>query len=194
MNNNKTKIIKLTAKLVLQNMGNVFNDIFISSQPINKKSFIDYLKRDHSEYKVRERIKYLRRWGLIEEFIKKNEKYIRISKKGKQKLLKYNIDEIKLKKFKNWNKKWQVVVFDIPESLKLKRDMLRDFLRRLGFKQYQKSIYIYPFRCVDEIKLMTEYLKIKHYVLIMISDIIEEEDKIINHFINEDILNSKHLK
>lgn len=37
---------------------------------------------------------------------------------------------------------WKVVVFDIPETIAVRRDMLREKLRRLGFVPLQKSVWV----------------------------------------------------
>jgi len=44
-----------------------------------------------------------------------------------------------------WDKKWRILVFDIPEKRKRERRLLRYELSALGFKKMQKSVWLTPF-------------------------------------------------
>lgn len=50
-----------------------------------------------------------------------------------------------------WNKRWCIVLFDIPNRKRSARDALRHLLKRLGFIQMQKSTWLFPFSCQKEI-------------------------------------------
>jgi hypothetical protein len=88
----------------------------------------------------------LKREGLLTERISGNEKYLSLTANGKKKL-------IELKNRRN-NKlpanKYQkvagntliVVVFDVPERERHKRNWLRAVLMRLGLKMIQQSVWI----------------------------------------------------
>ncbi|MCL5666381.1 MAG: CRISPR-associated endonuclease Cas2 [Patescibacteria group bacterium] len=56
----------------------------------------------------------------------------------------------------DWDGKWRIVFFDIPEDARAERNKLRYLLKTNGFKQLQKSVFInpYPFN-----KEAVEYLK-----------------------------------
>lgn len=83
---------------------------------------------------------------------------------GRQKVLSYKFDEMTIKKPKRWDKKWRMVLFDIPHSKKKIREALRFHLKHLGFVLYQKSIFIHPFECQNEIEFLTEFYQIRPYV------------------------------
>ena len=51
-------------------------------------------------------------------------------------------DYLKIDKPKIWDKKWRIVVFDIPEKQRGARDSLRTYLKKLDFYELQKSIFI----------------------------------------------------
>lgn len=40
---------------------------------------------------------------------------------------------------KDWDKRWRIVVFDVPEELRKGRDVLHSKLRALGFYELQKK-------------------------------------------------------
>lgn len=99
-------------------------------------------------------------------------------------VLKYSIKSILdfKKKKKEWNGKWFLVFFDIPEIQRNKRDYLRKFLKKLGFYPYQKSVYLFPYECEEEINLIKKIVEGGRYMKYIIADKIEDEDVIKNFF------------
>lgn len=61
---------------------------------------------------------------------------------------------------KRWDGKWRLVLFDIPTELRTARDALRHLLKRLGFVQLQKSAWIYPYDCAEEIRFLRSFFNI----------------------------------
>lgn len=74
-----------------------------------------------------------------------------------------DIDQIQLEKPKFWDKKWRLVVFDIPEKKKMARESLRMKLKDLGFKKFQHSIWITPFSCEKEINFIKSIFNLSDY-------------------------------
>lgn len=89
--------------------------------------------------------------------------------------------ELKIKK-KKWGGKWVLVIFDVPESQKNKRDYLRRFLSRIGFYSYQKSVYVFPYECEEEVGLIKKIVEGGKYIKYILADKIEDERKIMRHF------------
>ena len=83
---------------------------------------------------------------------------------GKKKILEYKLGEMKIVKPKYWDKKWRMVLFDIPKNLNKVRDAFRFHLKHLGFYQYQKSVFIYPYECQNEIDFLIEFYKARLYI------------------------------
>ncbi len=67
------------------------------------------------------------------------------------------IDDLKIKKQKKWDRKWRLVIFDIVEFKKNHREAFRGKLKQLGFYPLQKSVWIYPFDCQPEIELLKDF-------------------------------------
>jgi hypothetical protein len=86
-----------------------------------------------------------------------------LSKDGKRLVLMYNIDEIKVKKH-DWDGVWRIVIFDIPEKLKKARDSLRYHLKKLGFIELQRSVFIIPYKCREETEYVVEFYNIRRFV------------------------------
>lgn len=89
---------------------------------------------------------------------------IRLTNRGRARALEYNFAKLILPTRKKWDKKWRIVLFDIPEPQKKTRDALRHKLKKLGFLEFQKSVFIYPFPCQDEINFVINFFNIHDHV------------------------------
>ena len=87
-----------------------------------------------------------------------------LTNNGKKKILKYDLDKIQIKKPINWDKTWRMVIFDIPESERRGRIALAEKLKEIGFYPMQKSVFIHPYECKDEIDFITEIFNLSPYV------------------------------
>jgi len=97
-----------------------------------------------------------------------------LTEKGKLRALTYHFQEMKIER-KNWDGKWRVVLFDIPEKLKQGRETLRLKLKDLGFHELQESIFIFPYKCQNEIEFIIEFFNLRRYVRFGILDFIDNE-------------------
>lgn len=86
------------------------------------------------------------------------------------------------KKNKQWNGKWFLVFFDVPETQRNKRDYLRRYLVKLGFYQYQKSVYLFPYECEREVELIKKIVEGAKYMKYIIAEKIEDESNAKVHF------------
>lgn len=139
--------------------------------------------RHLSEEQIRNSINYLRRRKLIECISDKHEETIvKITKKGETKLRAFNIELIKIKKPKKWDRKWRLALFDIPIRFTKGREALRYHLKELNFFQFQKSAWIYPYPCEDEIIFIADFFGVGKYVDVLVVDSILREEKIKRYF------------
>ena len=83
---------------------------------------------------------------------------------GKNKILKHDLEKIKIEKPKKWDGLWRIVIFDIPERFKKERDALAYRLKRLNFYPIQKSVFIYPYECKNEVDFIVEIFNLRPYV------------------------------
>lgn len=97
-----------------------------------------------------------------------------LTDKGKIKILTYHFQNMKIKN-SNWDRKWRVVIFDIPEKLKIARDALRRKLKDLGFYEFQKSVFIFPYECKDEIDFVIEFFNLRKYVRYGVIEFIDND-------------------
>lgn len=92
-----------------------------------------------------------------------------LTNKGKEVLLKFDIDSIKLADFnaREWDGIWRVLIFDIPEITRAIRNLFRDKIQELDFYTLQKSVYVTPQPCEEEILRLARMLKIEKGVHIL---------------------------
>ena len=86
------------------------------------------------------------------------------------------------KKPRRWDKKWRLLVFDIPEKRRRARNQIRTTLATLGFVRLQDSVCVYPYDCEDLITLLKADLKIGKDVLYVIADKIEYDKPLLARF------------
>lgn len=87
-----------------------------------------------------------------------------LSEKGRQRSLSFKFDTLAIKAPDRWDGKWRTVLYDIPEKKKPAREALRAKLKELGFYEWQKSVWVHPFPCRDEIDFVIEVFDLRPYV------------------------------
>ena len=66
---------------------------------------------------------------------------VNLTEKGRRVVKEIQFDDMKIKKQKIWDKRWRVVIFDIPErSGRIARNAMRWKMKNMGFFQLQKSV------------------------------------------------------
>jgi len=193
----RKEIIKLTsAKLLISlfEAVEITAKSFFKASPIYRQSMKKYYNDDrYDKAEINDRIQYLKSMGFIKTFTESRERFVELSPKGFKKLKKLSA-EIKIDRPKKWDKKWRMVIFDVPEKFRSSRNSLRFKLLSLGLIKIQKSVYVYPFPCTDEIVSLSRSLGIEKSVTVMVADIIQGEEEIIYRFLKTKTLNQKDLE
>jgi len=133
----------------------VLRDLEIKKRVVNKA----YLKQ-----KIKYALKKLKKTGYIRiykvdydnirvEFTKKALALIKI--KG------ISENAQKYKKIKNGRR---ILFFDIPERKRRERDYFRNFLKLLGYKEVQKSVFVSEYDNYDDLISIANFLHIKYYI------------------------------
>ncbi|MEK7117706.1 MAG: CRISPR-associated endonuclease Cas2, partial [Patescibacteria group bacterium] len=126
-------------------------------------------------YEINQNVKRLIERGLIQISEDKNYKYLELTEKGKRLLLKLKIEGLIQDKPKKWDKRYRVVIFDIPEGSRKIRDELRKTIQGFGFICIQKSVWLYPYPCQNIIELLKQFLGVHGEVVYMTVDSIEND-------------------
>ncbi len=103
--------------------------------------------------------------GYIEKIEKDGEIYLRITSQGTKKIQR-DFPLLQLQN-KPWDHKWRIVMFDIKEIQKRKRDYLREKLRELGFGMLQESVFITPHDIIRDFLEFAESIGLRDSVDIL---------------------------
>ncbi len=104
-----------------------------------------------------------------------NGRYYELTKDGQSKLRLFTLAQSHLPKQKKWDRKWRVIIFDIPEKKKKVRDQVRKFFISAGLLRLQDSVWVYPYDCEEIIGLLKTDFGVGRDVLYMIVDEIEND-------------------
>ncbi len=170
--------------LLLGVTGFVAASMVLPGLPLALKPFLkkEYTKWGHfNKRKLRSEIKRLKSTGIIEEISQEGEAIFRLTEKGKQKLFKYKLEDMVLKSG-NWDRKWRLVIYDIPTGYKNQADAFRRLIKKMDLLQIQKSVYLTPYPCKDEIAFLKTMYGIDDYVTVLTISGIESEESYRKYF------------
>lgn len=107
---------------------------------------------------------------------------IAITEQGKQ--VQQELERIALPNVRpaEWDRKWRLILFDIPETKKRSREGFRYHLRRLGFAEFQRSVFLSPFPCAEATYALAEQFQIKDHVVLITAESISNEFKFKQQF------------
>ena len=143
------------------------------SKGLKRKNYLSGKKRE-----LEDSFSYMKRADYLSIDKQGKQIYISLTEKGKKRAGKYQLDDLKIKKQKEWDGLWRIVVFDIPDLTKIKREALRGKLKELGFQLFQRSVWIHPFDCKKEINLLKKFFGFKKQELTLIEGTIEHDENL----------------
>lgn len=114
-------------------------------------------------------IKRLREKGYVETTVNEGKAMIKLTEAGEDAL--GLVDENK-----PWDKKWRIVLYDIPEKNRRIRDLFRRRLKEWGFRNWQKSLWISKKDVTEKLREFVKKLGISEWVVV-----IESEDPAISN-------------
>lgn len=158
----------VVASLALPNLPQVF-------------SFLG-VKTPRERYAVKRALGSLARQKLIKITDKNNEQVMEITEAGQKRILKYKFEEMFIKRPPKWDGLWRVIMFDIPEKHKQGRDALSRKLKEMEFCPLQKSVFVFPFKCKDELDFICEIFGIREFVYYFAAKSIDNEVNLKLHY------------
>lgn len=133
-------------------------------------------------YRIKRTIKGLQEKRLVNIYTKNGNEVVEITKAGKRKVFEYNLDDMKLKIPKRWDGLWRIVMFDIPQSKKKGRDAVSRKIKELGMYPIQKSVFVSPYVCKNEIDFIGEFFNVREHIIYVKAKEIEGVRKLREHF------------
>jgi hypothetical protein len=188
----RKNIIKPTVELVVGILGAaalVGAVVILPATPVVITPILKFLAKKNQENQELKNHKFdkVRLWILLRRLEKQKDVrfitdkdgsiQVELTEKGKVKHLKYKLDDLGSNfGTKSWDGKWRLIFFDVPETRRGGRDNFRRILKSLKFYPLQKSVYLTPYSCQDEIEYLRSYFGLGNQVQILVSDRIENDE------------------
>ena len=180
-------------KIILKGLlyGGGFVALSIASPTFPAKIFPQLIKWARYEIKKKQYKKrrfynafyYLKQQGLINMKYEGKQLYISLTKEGKAKAGKYQIDDLKIEKPRRWDRLWRILIFDVEDKHKIKREVLRGKLKEFGLFQLQKSVWVCPYSFQREVDLLRYFLGLKNREMkVITASKIEDDQELRKHF------------
>lgn len=123
----------------------------------------------------------LRKQGLIQRNVAVNS--LELTDRGRERALKIAFTDLKIKEPERWDGRWRIVFFDVPTKQNWGRDGFRNKLKLMGFFPFQKSVFVYPYPCDEEICFLSDVYNLEGRVHLVETDLIRE-DKVLKEYFN----------
>lgn len=175
--------IRATIKTILNVLDNETDWMLIPSKIETRRKFwahrpmffSEEYEKLYLESSIKDGVDRLLRRGRVEVRDTDDGREVRITDKGKTEVIKYRLGELNLIKPEKWDGKWRLVIFDVDENMRNKRDELRRWLVKLGLRLMQKSVWIYPYPLEEQIKFLREILATPHAVKLVTAEKIDND-------------------
>lgn len=171
--------------LILGAVGIVSASLIMPGLPMALKPIVDFKRKKEREnqqrawkkynpYLLKHLLKRLQNQKDVEFITKDGDVTIKITDKGRIKYLKYQLDEM-LISHQKWDGQWRLIIYDVPERKKAEREIFRGLLKRLQAYQLQKSVYLTPYKCDEEIEYLRTYFGIGSEVIYLTVERLEND-------------------
>ena len=171
-------LLKLKKIVNAGNKGLDLTKILLCTVALGEKLSPDF----YNDKKVSQAFSGLRRYKFVRHIKKDRDETYLLTPKGEARLHNIIIDEIEIKNPKKWDGKWRLVMYDFPIRFKKARNNFRWKLKDLGFFQFQKSAWIYPYPCEGEILFVADFFGVQKHIEILEVDKILDDTKFKMHF------------
>lgn len=153
--------VLLTASITLPGVGLVANEVMKTHR---RKQWLESQKEweKFNTWRLRWVLKRMNSQKLVTI---SDDGIVSISQKGKERLLQYNIAAMQLKE--RIDGLWRLIVYDVANLKGQKRRIFQRMLMQLKFLQIQRSVYLTPFICDDEIEYLRQLFDLRDEVVLL---------------------------
>ncbi len=135
MSNHSNKILKILAEKPAMPLENLVVGL-PSGSPTTKFK---------TSYALTRSIKNLVESGCVEMIQSDNKSYLKLTKKGKNKLNSIKLEGEGALVSTAWDGLWRIIILDIPEERKSEREALRYLLKKADFTCIKNTVWISPY-------------------------------------------------
>ncbi|MEK7093015.1 MAG: hypothetical protein AAB927_00850 [Patescibacteria group bacterium] len=149
----------------------------------NTIQLIDYFnpKGQAERNRIWKAIKYLEAKNRVSIENKDNNTYVTLTERGNLKLTEDSIADLAVDTPRRWDHKWRFVMFDLPARHDGVRQAFRKKIEDFGFKLYQRSVFIYPYECHEEVHTVARWYGVDQHIRYVVATEIHD----MRHFVRE---------
>lgn len=129
------------------------------------------------KYIISRSLKNLEKSGDITLHKTEQGSFARLTSSGRHKLRSLRLSENTHLMPLGWDGKWRMVILDIPEADKEKRNALRYILKKAGFALLKNSVYISPHPFEHMLENMKEDLELTNEISIIVTDYLDQSSE-----------------
>ncbi len=127
--------------------------------------------------KIMRMIRYLESRDCIQLEHQNGREYIHLTKQGRKQFDENAIRELQIPEPRRWDRRWRLVMFDLPIRHEKVRQAFRLKLEDFGFRLYQRSVFIYPHECMEEVNAVAEWFGVREHVRYIVAEHINDMRK-----------------
>lgn len=148
-----------------------------------EKPLSHYLRKSKEQKELRRIGRYMQKQALVKITDNNDGSYqITLTKKGQTRSSRVRFEQLQIPEEK-WDEKWRVFMFDIPEQYKTTRDYISRHMRQIGFKQLQKSVFVYPYPVDEFIELVKDmFPEIEKHISYMVAEETDQHNALVKRF------------
>jgi DNA-binding transcriptional regulator PaaX len=156
---------------------NIQKDILklLAEKPAVSIESIKNNKDTKTNYAIARSVKNLVESGLAEVYNSENKKYLKITKKGKNKLNCIKLEGEETLVSTSWDGFWRIIILDIPENRKSEREALRYLLKKANFICIKNTVWISPFPYEHLFTNIKKDLNLATELMIIVTDKLDPE-------------------
>ncbi len=161
---------------------NLANEILLHFAACGEMMVMNFLNTPYKGVRPSELLgltQRLEKGDFIQKIKKSDQEFFILTKKGQNMT---NLLEFKKISPQKWDGKWRILIFDIPEKYKKRRDFLRNKLKELGFEQLQESVWVFPHQIPKALDWLIEEIGLKINVRYLVVESINYEKDLLRKF------------
>ena len=139
----------------------------------DKNPVFEKYRKEKGRRQFNKFINYLKKYNYIKSKNLQNNNAIIITKKGIGKALRAKLKLENEKLQKRNDGKWVMITFDIPQTHKKARSLLRSILKGLGYSMFQQSVWISPYDVSEKTERLLQFYSIDNYIKIFLIEELE---------------------
>jgi DNA-binding transcriptional regulator PaaX len=150
----------------------------------NTLQLIDYFDprgRDERN-RIWKTIKYLEQKNRIVIERRQGRDIVTLTEHGRLILSEDAVAELAVRTPRRWDRKWRLVMFDFPARYERVRAPFRSKLQDLGFKLYQRSVFIFPYECHEEVHTVAQWYGVDDFIRYIVASEIHDTREFAKQF------------